>query len=327
MWLTDLAKLEDPKYGLTVRFENGWKRRGASGGAQMKGVYGVLWHHDVAPRSGTYPLRSMLRDGRAGLSGPLCHIGFDRDGVVHVVGAGKANHAGTGSVPGVVRNGGNTRLIGIEMTSAGTRPWDWTDAQLRQMPKLGAALSDIFGLSRSKHWAHYEYSNGGKIDPAGLPGAMPGLRSRIAAVRFGGVSVSTGGAGVPTPARPASKPTQKPAAVKAPAFPLPRKSGALYYYGPSSGPKTSVSGMGRNSAVPGDVAQVNGRWRSKGLALFQARLIKRGWSDLARNGGADGRFGDTTEKVVRQFQKVMGLKVDGVVGPATWAAAWAEPVK
>lgn len=199
MWLTDLAKLADPKYGLTVKFESGWKRRGASGGAQMKSVAGVLWHHDVAPRSGTYPLRNMLRDGRKGLTGPLCHIGFDRDGVVHVVGAGKANHAGTGSVPGVVRNGGNTRLIGIEMTSAGTRPWDWTDAQLRQMPKLGAALSDIFGLSRSKHWAHYEYSNGGKIDPAGLPGAMPGLRSRIAAVRFGGVSVSTGGAGVPTP--------------------------------------------------------------------------------------------------------------------------------
>ena len=201
MWLTKLEQLADPKYGLTVKFESGWKRRGASGGAQMKTVAGVLWHHDVAPRSGTYPLRAMLRDGRKGLSGPLCHIGFDRNGVVHVVGAGKANHAGTGSVPGVVRNGGNTRLIGIEMTSAGTRPWDWTDAQLRQMPKLGSALNDIFGLTASKHWAHYEYSNGGKIDPAGLPGAMPGLRSRIAAVRFGGVPGP--GTSAPLPSSPA----------------------------------------------------------------------------------------------------------------------------
>lgn len=201
MWLTKLEQLADPKYGLTVKFESGWKRRGASGGAQMKTVAGVLWHHDVAPRTGIYPLRAMLRDGRAGLSGPLCHIGFDRNGVVHVVGAGKANHAGTGSVPGVVRNGGNTRLIGIEMTSAGTRPWDWTDAQLRQMPKLGAALNDIFGLTASKHWAHYEYSNGGKIDPAGLPGAMPGLRSRIAAVRFGGVPGP--GTSAPRPSSPA----------------------------------------------------------------------------------------------------------------------------
>lgn len=201
MWLTRLEQLADPKYGLTVKFESGWKRRGASGGAQMKTVAGVLWHHDVAPRTGIYPLRAMLRDGRKGLSGPLCHIGFDRNGVVHVVGAGKANHAGTGSVPGVVRNGGNTRLIGIEMTSAGTRPWDWTDAQLRQMPKLGAALNDIFGLTASKHWAHYEYSNGGKIDPAGLPGAMPGLRSRIAAVRFGGVPGP--GTSAPRPSSPA----------------------------------------------------------------------------------------------------------------------------
>ena len=201
MWLTKLEQLADPKYGLEVVFEPGWKRRGASGGAQMKTVAGVLWHHDVAPRTGIYPLRAMLRDGRKGLSGPLCHIGFDRNGVVHVVGAGKANHAGTGSVPGVVRNGGNTRLIGIEMTSAGTRPWDWTDAQLRQMPLLGAALNDIFGLTASKHWAHYEYSNGGKIDPAGLPGAMPGLRSRIAAVRFGGVPGP--GTSAPRPSSPA----------------------------------------------------------------------------------------------------------------------------
>lgn len=202
MWLTDLAKLADPKYGLTVVFESGWKRRGASGGQQMKAVLGALWHHDVAPRLGTYPLRHMLRDGRKGLSGPLCHIGFDRDGVVHVVGAGKANHAGTGKVRGVVRNGGNTRLLGIEMTSAGTRPWDWTPAQLREMPKLGAALGDIFGYSSDENWAHYEYSDGGKIDPAGLPGAMPGLRSRIAAVRFGGIS--GGGATVPRPSVPSS---------------------------------------------------------------------------------------------------------------------------
>ena len=66
---------------------------------------------------------------------------------------------------------------------------------------------------------------------------------------------------------------------------------------------------------------------SKGLALFQAQLIKRGWSELKKD-GPDGRFGKTTEKVeYRQFQTVAGLKVDGQVGPATWAAASETPVK
>ena len=197
MWLTRLAELADPRYGLRVVFEPGWRTRGASGGAQMKAVQGVLWHHDVAPKSGTYPLRAMLRDGRKGLSGPLCHIGFDRDGVVHVVGAGKANHAGTGRVPGVVRNGGNTRLIGIEMTSTGRG--DWTAAQLREMPKLGRALNAVFGLDASQHWSHREYSDSGKIDPYGLPGGMAGLRDRIRAASAGGLAGPGGGMSVPRP--------------------------------------------------------------------------------------------------------------------------------
>ena len=199
MWLTRLEQLADPKYGLTVRFVSGWKRRGASGGAQMHSVKGVLWHHTAGARSGNNPSRAILINGRPGLSGPLCHINFMRDGTVEVVGAGKANHAGKGIVRGVPRNAGNTRLIGIEMESAGTRPWDWTAAQLREMPKLGAALSDIYGLGTSEHWGHKEYSSTGKIDPAGLPGGMAGLRSRIAATRVGGGSSA---APAPDTARP-----------------------------------------------------------------------------------------------------------------------------
>lgn len=43
--------------------------------------------------------------------------------------------------------------------------------------------------------------------------------------------------------------------------------------------------------------------------------------EIAGSGGTDGVFGDTTEKLVRQYQSnTPGLAVDGVVGPATWAA-------
>lgn len=132
--------------------------------------------------------------------------------------------------------------------------------------------------------------------------------------------IPSGGASVPAP-KPASKP--KPSTSKAPAFPLPRRKGGLYYYGPPSGPKTSVSGRTRNSGAPGDVVLQGGRWYSKGLKMWQQRMKDRGWSGI---GAVDGRFGPATEKVVRQFQKSKGLGVDGKIGPGTWAAAWTEPV-
>lgn len=123
------------------------------------------------------------------------------------------------------------------------------------------------------------------------------------------------------------KPAAKPKAPTAPAFPLPRKSpDDLFYYGPRSGPRTSISGQTRNTNVPSDVVKVAGRWRSKGLARWQQRMIDRGWNELRSAGGADGRFGTVTEKVVRQFQKAKGLAVDGKIGPGTWKAAWEEPV-
>lgn len=127
--------------------------------------------------------------------------------------------------------------------------------------------------------------------------------------------------------KPTAKPTAKKTAPKAPAFPLPRRKDAMFYYGPADGPKESVSGKGPNDAVRSDVVKVNNRWTSKGLAKFQQQLINRGWSELEKNGGADGRFGDTTEKVVGQFQKAMGIKQDKKVGPETWRLAWEAPIK
>lgn len=124
-----------------------------------------------------------------------------------------------------------------------------------------------------------------------------------------------------TPSKP-SKPAPEPS--KAPSFPLPRESGRLFYYGPPEGPMASVSGRGRNSVVPADVVVgSNGRWMSKGLKLWQERMLARGWNGI---GVADGRYGAKTKRAVRQFQKAKGLGIDGKIGPATWSAAWSEPV-
>ncbi len=57
------------------------------------------------------------------------------------------------------------------------------------------------------------------------------------------------------------------------------------------------------------------------VRTWQQRMAQRGWSITV-----DGAFGPQSERVARAFQQEKGLQVDGVVGPATWAAAWTAPV-
>lgn len=204
--------------------------------------------------------------------------------------------------------GGNSDSIGIECDP---RQQDET------YETVAALIRDI----RSRH---------GDIplvrhrDVKGSSTTCPGTYdlARLDRLARGKAAPAAGGKGMAKPvAKPAAKPATKPACLMAPAFPLP----AGFYYGPPSGPRQSVSGRTKNSRVPGDVIQVNGRWRSKGLAVWQARMQARGWN-IGKD-GADGRYGRDTERIVRQFQKNKGLAVDGKIGPATWRAAFELPVK
>lgn len=99
------------------------------------------------------------------------------------------------------------------------------------------------------------------------------------------------------------KPEPKPSTSKAPAFPLP----AGHWYGTESRNSRNHSGH-----YPKDRA---------GIRQFQKKLRDRGWSI-----DVDGLFGAGTDRVVRQFQKEKGLKVDGAVGAATWRAIWTSKV-
>lgn len=68
------------------------------------------------------------------------------------------------------------------------------------------------------------------------------------------------------------------------------------------------------------VGSVTLRKGDKGIAVteLQTMLSERGY-DLGRY-GIDGDFGSATEKAVRAFQQASGIKADGIVGSATWAA-------
>ncbi|KAB2384622.1 peptidoglycan-binding protein [Actinomadura montaniterrae] len=61
--------------------------------------------------------------------------------------------------------------------------------------------------------------------------------------------------------------------------------------------------------------------RGDDVRTWQARMKARGWSIAV-----DGAYGPASEEVCRAFQREKGLGVDGVVGPATWRAAWDAPV-
>ena len=185
MELSNLAgKLR--KYGLSVVVVGGFEVRGYAG-QDMSDCRGVLWHHTATNRSrfldADAPTLAMCVDGRSDLAGPLCNIVLGRSGVVYLVAAGLANHAGAGSAPNIPRDYGNYFLIGIEMESSGVAPYDWTPDQLRVAPYLGAAL-ELECLGRLPEdlrlqLGHLEYSSTGKIDPAGWPGGMDGLRASI----------------------------------------------------------------------------------------------------------------------------------------------------
>lgn len=88
---------------------------------------------------------------------------------------------------------------------------------------------------------------------------------------------------------------------KAPSFPLPDG----WYFGWRSGPTESVSGF---------------HGYGYDLLRVQTILQVRGWYI-----DPDGLYAGETNFIVREFQDEKGLKVDGLLGPATWRSIWESP--
>lgn len=172
-WLSDLS-VAAQKSGLVVHEVSGWQTRGHAHFTHLKGI---VEHHTAGPSSGNMPSLGVLVHGRPGLSGPLCNLGFARDGSVYVVAAGVAWHAGIGSGYGFTTDMANFEAIGIESESTGRG--DWTQAQIDGWPRLNNALGGHYGLPAAKMIGHYEWTPR-KIDPYGLPGGMAWLRSASA---------------------------------------------------------------------------------------------------------------------------------------------------
>lgn len=185
--------------GLTVIEHPGWRTHNRNGHGAWGPVNGIMLHHTVTgPKVNGAQL---CYDGYAELPGPLCHGVVRRDGVVVMVGNGRANHAGGGS-PTVLQAvidedygdwppethhhqgsagavDGNSRFYGFECENDG-KGEPWPAAQVESMVRLSSALSRAHKWSAKSTIAHAEWSDW-KNDPKG-PGmpSMPEMRRRIA---------------------------------------------------------------------------------------------------------------------------------------------------
>ncbi|MFJ3082197.1 N-acetylmuramoyl-L-alanine amidase [Streptomyces halstedii] len=181
--------------GVAVTEVGNWRTHNRNKVGAWGPVNGSMVHHTVT--SGTAATVALCRDGYADLPGPLCHGMIAKNGRVHLVGWGRANHAGGGD-PRVLdqviaesygtrpspptkgnSNGvdGNARFYGWECENLGDGKDPWPAAQYDAIVRVQAALCRAHGWSAKSVIGHLEWSND-KIDPRGF--GMPALRTDVA---------------------------------------------------------------------------------------------------------------------------------------------------
>ncbi|WP_405664982.1 peptidoglycan-binding protein [Streptomyces sp. NBC_01166] len=256
---------------------------------------GVMIHHTVS--SGTDASVELCYNGHSALPGPLCHGVIDKAGTVHLVGNGRANHAGGGD-PVVLQRviaedygdrppapqehegsagsvDGNARFYGFECVNLGDGEDPWPAAQLDAIERVSAAVCRAHGWSARSVIGHLEWSDW-KVDPRGF--TMPALRDRIA-TRLSGPASGT----------PADRPAD---GTSAPAYqPFP---GTSFFSGRTSSPV--ITAMGR-------------------------RLVAEGCSSYAVGPGP--RWTDADRRSYAAWQRKLGFRgsdADGVPGRTSWNA-------
>lgn len=162
VWLADVLR----GAGLAVVETPDWRERTADAGPQPEPV-GVLEHHTATTASYENPAPSvqLCIDGRPDLAGPLCHAVIGFDGVVHLIAAGLANHAGRATASGPVPAGdGNVLYVGFEWdyqgVSQGPSPEQYVAAR-----RATAAVLAHLGRPHDAARGHRETSVTGKQDP------------------------------------------------------------------------------------------------------------------------------------------------------------------
>ncbi|THA29170.1 N-acetylmuramoyl-L-alanine amidase [Streptomyces sp. A1277] len=181
--------------GVRVVEVGSWRTHNRNQKGAWGPVNGSIVHHTVT--KGTANTVAMVRDGYADLPGPLCHGMIAKDGQVHLVGWGRANHAGGGD-PVVLKqvtnesygsrptpptkgnlNGvdGNAHFYGWECENLGDGKDPWPTAQYDAIVRVQAALCRAHDWTAKSVIGHLEWSSD-KVDPRGF--TMAQLRTDVA---------------------------------------------------------------------------------------------------------------------------------------------------
>ncbi len=174
--------------GLTVVEVGDWRSHNRNHKGPWGPVNGVMIHHTVT--RGSAATVEICRKGYASLPGPLCHGVITKDGRVHLVGYGRANHAGLGDddvLRAVVaekplprdneaNTDGNRHFYGFECENLGDGKDPWPAAQLDAIERAAAAVCRHHGWNERSVIGHLEWQPG-KIDPRGF--TMASMRARV----------------------------------------------------------------------------------------------------------------------------------------------------
>jgi LysM repeat protein len=176
--------------GLTVVEVGDWRDHNRNHKGPWGPVHGVMIHHTVT--KGAKNTVDICRHGYASLPGPLCHGVITKDGKVHLVGYGRANHAGSGDddvlravigekalpTDNEANTDGNRYFYGFECENLGDGKDPWPAAQLEAIEKAAAAVCRYHGWNEQSVIGHLEWQPG-KVDPRGF--TMASMRKRIRA--------------------------------------------------------------------------------------------------------------------------------------------------
>lgn len=174
--------------GVRVQEYDGWRTHNRNSKGPFGPLHGVMIHHTVT--KGTKNTVDICRKGYSGLPGPLCHGVIAKDGTVHLIGWGRANHAGLGDddvlravidekpLPAAneANTDGNRHFYGFECENLGDGRDPWPEAQLEAIERVSAAICRHHGWNERSVIGHLEWQPG-KVDPRGF--TMAAMRARV----------------------------------------------------------------------------------------------------------------------------------------------------